>query len=268
MSIRIPVTWAAAAGSLAVMGAFGPGALAPPPRAEADAVRRGPDSVAPPPGRAFYFTRAVYSDIDRRTFRGWWSVDYPKADRQFVIGLKRLTGIDAYDLENPIRLDDPALRRYPLVYAVEVGHMSLTEPEVLGLRSYLLAGGLLLVDDFWGSWEWANFESQMARVLPGYPVIDLPSDHPLLHVFYDVEHVVQVPNVGLGRRGGHTWEKDGYRPALRGIVDRDGHLLVVINWNSDLGDAWEWAEDPFYPLRFSNFAYQLGINMIVYGMSH
>jgi hypothetical protein len=219
-------------------------------------------------GRAFYFTRAVYTDIERRGRFGWWSVDYPKADRQFLVGLTRLTGIDAHHSENPVRLDDPELRRYPLVYAVEVGHMALTDAERTGLRNYLMAGGILLVDDFWGSWEWANFQSEMAQVLPGYPIIDLPPHHPLLHVFYDLAEIVQVPNVGLGRAGGRTWEKDGYTPALRGIFDEHGRLLVVINWNSDLGDAWEWAEDPYYPIRFSNFAYQLGVNVIVYAMSH
>ena len=219
-------------------------------------------------GRAFYFTRAVYTDVERRTTFGWWSVDYPKADRQFLIGLKRLTGIDAYDLENPVRLDDPNLRRYPMVYAVEVGHMALTETERAGLRDYLLAGGILVADDFWGSEEWANFQAQMQHVLPGYPIVDLPLSHPLLHVFYDLTEVLQVPNVGLGRAGGRTWEKDSYTATLRGIFDEDGRLLVIINWNSDLGDAWEWAEDPYYPLQFSNYAYQLGVNVVVYAMSH
>lgn len=265
--LRSTLWWGAGLGTLVALAvpAARPGRVLH-PITPADTRLDPGDSV--PPGRAFYFTRAVYTDVERRRTRGWWSVDYPKADRQFLIGLKRLTGIDAYDYENPVRLDDPKLRRFPLIYAVEVGHMALTPSETAGLRSFLMAGGVLVVDDFWGSWEWANFETQMQRVLPGLPIIDLPADHPLLRTFYEVDTVLQVPNVGLGRAGGRTWEQDGYTPALRGIVDQDGRLLVVINWNSDLGDAWEWAEDPYYPLRFSNFAYQLGINMIVYGMSH
>jgi hypothetical protein len=216
--------------------------------------------------REFYFTRAIYSDL-RARFPSW-SVDFPKADRQFLIGLKRLTNIDASGAEHPVRLDDPDLRRFPYLYAVEVGYMSLTPAEREGLRSYLLAGGFLVVDDFWGSWEWFNFQRQIQSVLPEYPVVDIPLDHEVLHVFYDIEEIVQVPNVGQGRAGGPTWEKDGYIPALRGIMNEDGRLLVAIVWNSDLGDAWEWAEDPYYPLRFSNFAYQLGVNLIVYAMSH
>lgn len=216
--------------------------------------------------REFYFTRAIYSDI-RERFPSW-SIDYPKADRQFLIGLQRLTNIDASGAENPVRLDDPALREFPILYAVEVGWMSLTEAERAGLRGYLLAGGFLVVDDFWGSWEWSNFERQIRAVLPEYAIVDIPLDHPVLHVFYDLDEIVQVPNVGQGRSGGPTWEKDGYTPAFRGIINEEGRILVAIVWNSDLGDAWEWAEDPFYPLRFSNFAYQLGVNLIVYAMSH
>lgn len=213
-----------------------------------------------------YFTRAAYTSLswDRPT----WRIDFPKADRQFLIGLERLTVIDASGDEHPVRLDDPELRRYPIVYAVEVGYMALTEGERQGLRDYLLAGGFLIADDFWGSWEWENFERQIRAVLPEYAIVDLPLDHPLLHVFYDISEIVQVPNVHQGRSGGPTWERDGYFPALRGISDDEGRLLVAIIWNSDLGDAWEWAEDPYYPLEFSNFAYQLGVNLIIYGMSH
>lgn len=226
--------------------------------------RLAPDVV---PGHEFYFTRAIYSGA-RRWYSDSWSIDYPKADRQFLIGLRRLARIDAYEMENPVRLDDPALRRYPFLYALEVGYMRLTEAEVVGLREYLLAGGFLLIDDFWGTFEWLNFEAEMRRVLPGYAIVDLPLDHPLLSVFYEIEELVQVPNVRQGQMGGPTWEQDGYRPALRGIFDDKGRLMVAINWNTDLGDAWEWAENPYYPLKFSNFAYQLGINSIVYAMSH
>ncbi len=238
---------------------------------DAAALRRVP--VGYPDGRAFYFTRAAYTDFRRGDFgsfrrrRGSWSTDYPKADVQFLIGLTRLTNIDAYELEHPMRLDDPDLRRYPFLYAVEVGAMALTDTEIEGLRSYLLAGGFLVVDDFWGSRQWANFEREMRRVFPEYTIVDIPMEHPLLRTFYRIDEVRQVPNVWQGRTGGPTWEYDGFVPHLRGIFDDADRLMVLINWNSDLGDAWEWAEDPFYPLPFSNFAYQLGVNMIIYGMS-
>lgn len=215
----------------------------------------------------FYFTRAAYNS------GGWrgrsWSVDYPKADRQFLVGVKTiLQFIDASPDENPMRLDDPELFRHPFLYAAEVGYMDLNESEVLGLRRYLLAGGFLVVDDFWGTNEWSNFESEIRRVLPDNAIVEIPLDHPVFHSFYDIPKILQVPNVGNAIRGGPTWERDGYVPHCRGIFDDDGHLMVVINWNTDLGDAWEWAENPLYPLQYSGFAYEMGVNFIVYAMSH
>jgi len=225
------------------------------------------DSQREPANRAFYFTRAQYTSWEGRRF-GSWAVDFPKADRQFLIGLRHLTNIDAYEQEHPVRLDDPELHRFPFLYALEVGYMSLTAPEVEGLRQYLLAGGFLVIDDFWGSREWDNFEVEIRRVLPEYAIVDIDPTHPLLRAFYHIDEILQVPARGRGVGNRPTWERDGYVPALKGIFDDDGRLMVVINWNTDLGDAWEWAEDPWYPIRYSNFAYQLGVNMIVYGMSH
>ncbi len=177
--------------------------------------------------------------------------------------------VDASEAENPVSLTDPNLRRFPIAYAVEVGRMALTPAERDGLRSYLLAGGLLIVDDFWGSYQWANFAREIHAVLPEFPIVDIPQEHALRHTMYDLEELLQVPNVQNGiYGGGRTWEQDGFTPALRGILDETGRLLVIINWNTDLGDAWEWADHPLYPLPMSNFAYKLGINMLVYGMSH
>jgi len=231
--------------------------------------RRGlcePPAVTPP-GFAFYFTRAVYSDY-ARWGRPSWATDCPEADQHFVFGLKRLTNIDAFGLQHMVSLEDSALRNYPFLYAVEVGRMALTDTEAEGLRNYLLAGGFLVVDDFWGTREWANFAGEMERVLPEYPIVELPMDHPLLDTFYQIDTVLQVPNVRQGRWGGRTWEQDGYVPHLRGILDGEGRLLVLISWNSDLGDAWEWADDPYYPILYSNYAYRLGVNLVLYGMTH
>jgi len=237
----------------------------------ADVLRLPPEDE--PPGRhAFYWTRAVYSG----SRGGWWSrgrpawaTDFPKGDRQFLVVVQRLVQLDAYDFENAVRLDDPELRRFPLVYAVEVGHMNLTDEEVRGLHGFLEAGGMLLVDDFWGGREWAQFEHNMARVLPNRPIVEIPPDHPLFSAHYQIDEIKQVPARGRGIRGRPTWERpDAQTPHVRGIFDEEGRLMVVINFNTDLGDAWEWAEDPYYPLEYSTFAYELGANMIVYGMSH
>ena len=217
--------------------------------------------------REFYFTRGIYSEGG---WRGWgsWAVDFPKADRQVTVLIDRLINVDIYPYENAIRFDDPDLRRFPWMYILEVGDMALSDAEVNGLRDYLESGGFLVVDDFWGSWEWANFDSEIRRVLPEYPIVEVPLDHPIFHMVYNIGEVIQVPNVNQGARGGPTWEQDGYEPHVRGIFDDKGRLMVVINWNTDLGDAWEWAERPEYPLKYSTFAVEMGINFIVYGMSH
>jgi hypothetical protein len=225
------------------------------------------------PGRwPFYWTRAVYSGFGRGWYGGRgggsWATDFPKGDRQFLVVLKRLVRVNAYDWENAVHLADPNIRRFPLIYAVEVGRMDLTDAEVEGLRSYLEAGGFLIVDDFWGSREWAQFEYNIRRVFPDRPIEELTLDHPLFSAYYDIEEILQVPNINNGAGGYRTHERDGFVPHVRGITDDEGRLMVVINWNTDLGDAWEWAESPYYPLRFSTFAYELGTNMIVYGMSH
>ena len=221
--------------------------------------------------REFYFSRVAYTGYSRGFYgRGRsWATDYPKADQIFLSFIDRLlANLDAYEREHPVRLDDPNVRRFPYLYALEVGRMALTDPEIQGLRSYLMAGGFLVIDDFWGSREWANFEYQMQLVLPGYSIVDLPLEHPIFTTFYEIEEIMQVPNVTNGVNGWQTHERDGIVPMVKGIHDENGRLMVVINFNTDLGDAWEWADNPYYPLKYSTYAYEMGVNMIVYAMSH
>jgi hypothetical protein len=231
----------------------------------------GPEA---PPGNSheFYFTRGIYSgEFDDYDEGGRWAIDYPKADHQFLVALKRLSVVDAYGSDNAIELTDPRLRQFPLLYTVEVGSMSLTEAEALALRNYLLAGGLLVIDDFWGSWAWDQFLTQMQLVFPDRAIVEVPPDHPVFNVFYNIDRVIQVPNVRQGwgaQYGGPTHEYDGIVPHVRGIFDDDGRLMVLINWNTDLGDAWEWADHPEYPLKFSTYAFEIGINFVIYGMTH
>lgn len=244
------------------------------PPAECPLVERDVAMGAPMPPHEFYFTRAVYSSYGGglrgwgRRGRGSWSIDFPKADRQFMVMVDHLVNIDLFPCANAVQLDDPALRRFPFLYALEVGGMGLSQEEVRGLRDYLYAGGFLVIDDFWGTWEWENFEQEIRRVLPGRPIVEIPLDHPVFHTVYDIDEILQVPNRGNGRQGGPTWENGGRTPYVLGIFDDHDRLMVIINYNTDLGDAWEWAEDPFYPLRFSTFAAEMGVNMIVYSMSH
>lgn len=219
----------------------------------------------------FFFTRGIYSGGDNEEWGPRWAIDYPKAEQQFLVALRRLSVIDAYEAENAIALDDPELRRFPFLYMLEVGSMALSEGEVEGLRAYLEAGGFAVIDDFWGTWAWANFEAEMRRVFPERPIVEVPPEHPVFHIFYDIGEIVQVPNLRQGwyaASGGPTHEYDGYVPHVRGIFDDDGRLMMLINWNTDMGDAWEWADDPHYPLRFSTYAFEMGINFVIYAMTY
>lgn len=222
---------------------------------------------------SFYFSRAAYSGGSGFR-RSGWATDYPEADIWITNVLRRLTGVDVSPYDNVVRLDDPELRRFPFIYAVEVGSMGLSPAEVQGLREYLLAGGFLMVDDFWGSWEWANFEWEIRQVLPEYEIVEVPLDHEIFRSYYAIDEIVQVPNigngmaVGMGYPGARTSEGDGIIPRFLGIMDEKDRLMVVINWNTDLGDAWEHAEDSRYPLMYSTYAYQMAANFIIYAMTH
>ena len=224
----------------------------------------------PLPMHEFYFTRMAYSGGGGgfRRRRQSWATDYPKSDRQFLIVLERLTGLNMFLEEHPRLLTDEHLNRFPFLYAVEVGYMSMGPDEVAALREFLLRGGFLVVDDFWGTREWENFEYEMQKVFPEYPIVDIPLEHEIFHNFYDIAEIIQVPNVGNGIRGWATYERDGYEPFVKGIFDEEGRMMVIINGNTDLGDAWEWAENPYYPLKYSTYAYQMGVNFIIYAMSH
>ena len=221
--------------------------------------------------REFYFSRVAY-----RGYRGFygrgrsWATDYPRADQIFLSFIDRLLpNLDAFEQEFVVQLNEPDIRRFPFLYALEVGRMALSPEEIEGLRSYLLQGGFLVIDDFWGTREWANFESEIRQVLPGYEIIDLPLDHQILTAFYEIDEIIQVPNVNNGCSGGRTDEGDNsFIPMVKGIHDSNGRLMVVINFNTDLGDAWEWADQACYPFEYSKYAYEMGVNFIVYAMSH
>ena len=223
---------------------------------------------AAPLAHEFYMTRGVFaSPTDGDDWGPRWAMDFPEAEMHFLVALRRLTRIDSTTRENPRALDDGALGDYPFLYMVEVGAMRLDDEERDGLRNYLLAGGFLVIDDFWGTWAWEGFRVQLRQLFPDLSIVDVPLDHPVFNIVHDVRALMQVPNVALAGTG-RTHEYDGYTPKVRGIFDADGRLMVLINWNTDLGDAWEWADDPGYPLRYSNYAYKLGVNAVIYALSY
>ena len=217
----------------------------------------------------FYWSRLAYSSRFRSFggYGGTWSRDYPKADRQFLIALRRLTRIQARPTEQVVDLDSDEIFNYPWVYAVQVQTWTFTEPEAKRLREYLLKGGFIMVDDFHGASDWERFMSGMLMVFPDRPIEDLTDKDEIFHVLYDLSERFQVPGeqyVGTGR----TYEKDGYIPEWRAIRDDRGRVMVAICHNMHLGDAWEWADDPRYPEKFASLAFRLGINYVMYGMTH
>jgi hypothetical protein len=216
----------------------------------------------------FYFTRGIYSGVnDGDDWGPRWAIDYPEADQHFLTALRRLSSVDAYPNENALPLGGTDIREFPFIYIVEAGALNLNEDERQTLHDYLLSGGFLVVDDFWGTWAWKTLVAQMQRVFPNRAFQDVPLDHPLFHAYFDIDKLIQVPNVALAQ-GNKTHEYDGFVPQARGIFDANGRLMVLVNWNTDLGDAWEWADSSNYPLHYSNYAYQLGINIVIYAMTY
>jgi len=218
------------------------------------------------PADSFTFVRLVYSGGGWRG--GSWATDYPKADIQFLYAVRKLTDLNFISPDyKALTLLDDTVFDFPFLYAVEVGRMRLSDEEALRLREYLLRGGFLMVDDFHGEYEWRSFYGQIKRVLPEYEPEDLPRTHPLFHCYFDIDHLEQVPGIQF-LYSGRTWEKGGRQARYMGISDEKGRLMVTINYNVDLGDAWEWAEVQEYPRRYANLAFQLGVNTIIYAMTH
>ncbi|MGH9632253.1 MAG: DUF4159 domain-containing protein, partial [Bryobacteraceae bacterium] len=153
------------------------------------------------------------------------------------------------------------------VYVVEPGHWELTDQQAAKLREYLLRGGFLMTDDFHGTYEWGIFVESLNKVFPDRPVVDIEDSDPIFHVLYNLDERVQIPGV-VTFGSGVTYEVDGVEPKWRGIYDDKGRIMMAICHNMDLGDAWEWADHPRYPEKFASLAYRIGINYIIYAMTH
>jgi hypothetical protein len=198
---------------------------------------------------------------------GTWQRDYPKADRQFLVALNRLTRIQGRSTEQVVGLDNDDIFNYPFVYAVMVHTWTFSDDEAKRLREYLEKGGFLMVDDFHGTEDWENFMTGIRQVFPNRPVEDLTDKDEIFHVLYDMDDRFQVPGEQY-IRSGRTYEKDGYVAKWRGIRDDKGRVVVAICHNMHLGDAWEWADDPEYPEQFASMAFRVGLNYVMYSMTH
>jgi Domain of unknown function (DUF4159) len=232
----------------------------------------------------FHFIRVEYTDLPQfhrrfsrasrnATGNGWWMVDWPDADDHFSSGVQRLTRIETGDPRH-VRLTDEHLFDYPWIYATQTGWWGLTDAETSRLREYLMRGGFLVVDDFWGPEQWEIFRETMQRVLPDRPIADIAETDSSMHVLYDINiqdrtfipgtrHLRQGPDGAI-----HVYQPEGTAPAWRAIRDDKDRMVVAVNFNTDVGDAWEYADSPLYPEQMTALAYRYGINYLIYSLTH
>ena len=226
---------------------------------------------------SFQFCRVVYN-MTPGGDGGDWSVDWPRADENLSVRLSELTktpvSMDSRANPKPllVRLDDPVFFHCPFIMMTEVGNIFLNERESTNLREYLLKGGFLWADDFWGENAWQFWESQIRKALPSgpFPFVDLPITHSLFHTVFTVAKFPQIPSIGAWRPGGSTSERyDSQVPHARAILDSRERIMVLITHNTDFGDSFEReSDDPRYFMEFSVPGYAFGINALVYSMTH
>ena len=231
--------------------------------------------------RSFVFSRILYQSVRDEPLGHGWNTDYPDSDVNFMVRLSELTKTeiarDGDGMPNHVvvTLSDDSIYNYPFVFMSDVGTVGFTEPEAERLRDYLLRGGLLYVDDFWGIAAWDHWSREIGKALPPsrYPIVDVPRDHPIFRTFFTVREVPQVPSIQFWRRSGGTATSErgaeSAEPHFRGIFDEKGRLMVIMTHNTDIADGWEReGEDEEFFYRFSIRAYPLGVNIAIYAMTH
>jgi hypothetical protein len=218
----------------------------------------------------FYRARLRYPNVRASgmwAMRGSWSVDYPKSDRQFLMGVRRLTRIDTHSIEKVVDLVGDEVFEYPFLYAVETGHWDLPDAQAKKLREFIDRGGFLMTDDFHGTMEWDIFTASLNRGFADRVITDIENSDPIFNVLYELNDRFQVPGI-VNYPFNQTYEYDGYEPRWRAVRDDKGRIVIAICHNMDLGDAWEWADNPHYPEKYAGLAYRVGINYIIYAMTH
>lgn len=196
-----------------------------------------------------------------------WQVDFPAAEEHFMRAVRHQTTLGTAKNALSFAITDKELFNFAFAYVVEVGFMKLTAKEAASLREWLLRGGFLFIDDFHGPREWQNFYNEFSVVFPDYEIVDVPIDHPIFHCYYEFDHYPVVPGLASLYLG-MLFEKGGKAQHCRGIFDKDGRLMVLINHNMDLGDSWEHANDYRYDAKYSVIGYKLGINYLIYALTH
>lgn len=233
-----------------------------------------PNSLPLHPEAEFHFARLAYDSHgayggSRGAGMPMWSIDYPYAEQHFLPALERFTRVDAAESSAHIQLSDEELFDYPWLFIQQLGRGAWdpSPDDIDNLREYLMRGGFLVVDDFHGESEYIWFLDIINRVLPGRAIVDIAEDDGLLNIVFAVDSRTQIPGERhLGYNGGPP-RMDG--PAhWRAIYDDHGRMMVAINHNIDMGDAWEHADDPRYPVEMTGLAYRFGVNYVIYAMTH
>ncbi len=223
----------------------------------------------------FTFARIRYTS---RNAGGWgnrWSNDYPDSDWNFSYRLSEMTTMRVDPYGRLLDLTEPELFDYPFIFMNGVGTAEFSEEEAVALRKYLLRGGFLMVDDFWGEAEWDNMVAQMNKVFPGQQPVDLPFSHPIFHLVYDLKAKPQVPDIRTWRSGStfefrHAGPHGDKLPHFQAYYDENHRMVALLCHNNDLGDGWEReGENHEYFETFSvPWSYPMGINIITYAMTH
>jgi hypothetical protein len=227
------------------------------------------------PEAEFQIARIIYATNRRAGSHGWiqpmWAVDYPLADAHFLETLRRYTKIQVADDSRHLELTDERLFKFPFLWLQQpaAGQWNPSKDDAAALHEYLMRGGFMMVDDFHGDNEWDYFASVMNWILPDFQIVTIPPEDPVMHTFFDIDQTTKIPGDRHLRRGanGETVVTSG-TPHFRGIYDSTGRLMVIANHNMDIGDSWEHADTPEYPLALTAAGYQLGVNYVLYAMTH
>jgi hypothetical protein len=230
---------------------------------------------------AFLYCRGYYESVRYEDGGIGWATDYPGADNNFSVRLAELTTVPVKldETRQPnfivVSLTDPLLFRCPILFMEDVGTAEFSAEEIANLRQFFLKGGFLWVDDFWGSSAWSYWTREVARVLPPaeFPIVDISPSDPVLHTLYDVNEVPQVPSINFwyrhGRQGTSERGADSAQVHFRGVHDAHGRLMVLMSHNTDIADTWEReGENREYFDRFSPAGYAIGVNVVLYAMTH
>ena len=223
---------------------------------------------ASPPEAEFHMARLAYYSRGCAGSRGFcnpmWAIDYPYAEAHFLPAVERMTRVQVAPDSRHLTLDDDAIFDYPWLFLQQPGRgWTPNGEEAERLREYLERGGFLVVDDFHGEYEWATFREAIGSVLPGRAIVDIPEGDALHHIMFDLDKRTQIP--GERHLG---WQQMEGPPHWRGIYDDRGRLMVAMNHNIDMGDAWEHADDAHYPAPMTATAYRFGVNYVIYAMTH